>query len=90
MRPQTNVVIVTGHMDQITEFVQTFQILRRRGGKKEKNKQARPRPRIPPRVRGPNNPQSQENAPLAELLSALDELRDQILRRPILAGLIQR
>ncbi|KAG5877462.1 hypothetical protein JTB14_024995 [Gonioctena quinquepunctata] len=53
--------------------------------KKEQNKQARPRPRIPPRERGVSNPKIQENAPLVELLSVLDKLGDLML---ILAGLI--
>ncbi|KAG5900107.1 hypothetical protein JTB14_016075 [Gonioctena quinquepunctata] len=56
---------------------------------KEENKQARPRPRIPSKDRGLNNLQIRENAPPVELLSALDKLGELILRRPILAGLIQ-
>ncbi|KAG5864353.1 hypothetical protein JTB14_005557 [Gonioctena quinquepunctata] len=36
-----------------------------------------------------NNPETSENSTLRELSAAMDELRELIIRRPILAGLIQ-
>ncbi|KAG5885311.1 hypothetical protein JTB14_010084 [Gonioctena quinquepunctata] len=57
--------------------------------KMEDTRHDRPRPRRPPRGRELNNPQIQETAPLVEVLSTLDLLRDLILRRPILTEIRQ-
>ncbi|KAG5865871.1 hypothetical protein JTB14_016490 [Gonioctena quinquepunctata] len=58
--------------------------------KEKKDLPPPPRRARPPRNTGnENNLEMSENSPLRELLSAMDELRDLIIRRPLLAGLIQ-
>ncbi|KAG5884056.1 hypothetical protein JTB14_037461 [Gonioctena quinquepunctata] len=60
--------------------------------KKDEKKEPPPPPRRArtPRNLGNNNiPRTSENSTLNELLTAMDELKELLIRRPILAGLIQ-
>ncbi|KAG5892887.1 hypothetical protein JTB14_032610 [Gonioctena quinquepunctata] len=45
-------------------------------------------PHMPPRTKEAQNNRNVENTPLDELLPALDELKDLLRRRPILANVV--